>query len=264
MGEAFFLIPAGLLAGLLAGYLGIGGGPIFLPILFFVLRDSISPEHLPRVVVGTSVGAVLFTSISGATRHFIAGNVIHGKWLIFSAGAIIGALSGGLVVSHMPADLLRVLIAVIIALSAVRLLVPGAEISTDGKSNAPHDIWLFPVGVAVGAIASSVGIGGGILSAPILLGFWGLGTRKAAGTSSAITMFLATGGLAGHLFWGAGAEASADFTGWVSARYALMLGIPGAVGAFIGAGLHKWLKPRFFKAAFATLLIAVAIRILFF
>ncbi|MCK5832861.1 sulfite exporter TauE/SafE family protein [bacterium] len=261
--ESLYILPLGLIAGVVAGYLGIGGGAIYLPLLFLVFEGECAPEILPKVCVGTSMGAVFLTSLSAGTAHFRMKNVLVEKWIALSSGALIGSFSGGMIAGSLPSYYLRIVIGVVMILSAIRLLIPRKE--TPGKeSSVSGNVWLFPLGIIIGGVASTVGIGGGILAVPILIGFWRLESRYAAGTSSAMTMILALGGLIGHILWGGGDfEAGRGFLGSVSLEKALLLGIPGAIGAPVGVSLHKKFKSGVFKIIFSVLLILVAIKIVF-
>jgi len=251
------------LGGILAGYLGIGGGPVYLPILFFLFEKDFSPGILPKICIGTSVGAVFLTSLSSGISHHRMGNVVFDKFAFLSAGAFIGSFMGGLIVGALPAGVLTAFIGGVMILAAVRLLIPEGK--TEGPKRKAGDLWLLPIGIAVGAAASSVGIGGGILLVPILISLWGLPPRQAAGTSSAVTIILAAGGLIGHIFWGAGDYAlGSGYLGSVSIEKALFLGIPGAIGAPFGAALHKRFKPTLFRVSFGVFLIIIAIKIVFF
>lgn len=260
--ENWYIIPLGVFAGLLAGYLGIGGGPVYLPILFLILGRDNSPNILPKICIGTSVGAVFLTSLSAGISHHRMGNVLFKKFVYLSTGSLVGSFAGGYIVGVLPAEFLTVLVGAVLILSAIKLILPERN-TEDSSPNLP-DLWLVPIGIAVGAVASSVGIGGGILFVPILIGFWGLSSRSAAGTSSAVTMILAFGALIGHIVWGLGeCDLGEGFWGSVSVEKALLLGIPGAIGAPFGAKLHKVFKPGLFRFFFAGFLILIAVKIVF-
>jgi uncharacterized membrane protein YfcA len=257
------LIPIGFAAGIFAGYLGIGGGPIFVPILFFALANRCPEEVLPKISVATSNGAIIFTGIGSAVRHWQLGHVEIEYFLRLALGALIGAFFGGYIISVLPSQMLTSLIAVVLFLAAVRVAT-AKERSFKNLSDR-NFWWLTPAGILIGAISSTVGIGGGILSVPILAGVVGLRTRNAAGTSSAITFVLSLGSLIGHIYWGKDfTELSRGFVGFVNIPYALMLGVPAAVGAVLGAGLHKRFEPKFFKWIFAAVSAVVAGKIAFF
>ncbi len=125
--------------------------------------------------------------------------------------------------------------------------------------------WLPFVGVFIGLISSTVGVGGGIFVVPFLAGVIGLKTKNAAGTSAAMTVVVSSSSVLGHIFWGRGVPGLIEgCAGFVFVKYALLLGMPAVFGALIGAGFHKKFEPKVFKWIFAALLIAVAIKIAIF
>ncbi len=62
----------GIVAGLLGGLLGIGGGLVTVPALLFIFQQmNFPPDHLMQLAVGTSLGAMVFTSASSAWSHHL-------------------------------------------------------------------------------------------------------------------------------------------------------------------------------------------------
>ncbi|NRA82937.1 MAG: TSUP family transporter, partial [Gammaproteobacteria bacterium] len=66
----------GALSGFLAGLLGIGGGLVIVPVLIALLPLTlIEPQLLMPMVLGTSLAAILLTSISALLAHKRSGNI---------------------------------------------------------------------------------------------------------------------------------------------------------------------------------------------
>ncbi len=89
------VLATGVLAGLLAGLLGIGGGLVFVPALLFVFHhQGIVPEHAMHLAVGTSLAAIVLTSSSSILAHARRENV---DWPVFRGllpGLIVRAALG--------------------------------------------------------------------------------------------------------------------------------------------------------------------------
>jgi uncharacterized protein len=86
--DIYKIIPIGAIAGLMAGILGIGGGFLFVPALLFFMG-------LPmNLATGTSLGAIIFTSIPGLIGKAISVdfNILFG--VIVGIGGIGGARLG--------------------------------------------------------------------------------------------------------------------------------------------------------------------------
>lgn len=103
----------GLVAGTLAGMLGIGGGTVIVPGLFYLFALIHLPEYsLIHMAAGTAMGIMLFTSSASTWAHHVKGDV---QWPIFKQvvpGIAIGVASGTLLSSHIDAHWLEVILGI--------------------------------------------------------------------------------------------------------------------------------------------------------
>ena len=106
---------SGFLVGLLGGTLGLGGGILLVPLM--VLGFGFT-QHLAQ---GTSLAAIIPTSIVGALTHDREGNVDRRAVLWITAGGIPGALDGSLAAVHLPRELLVRLFGVLLLYSGYRI-----------------------------------------------------------------------------------------------------------------------------------------------
>ncbi len=118
-----FLIVIGLFAGFMSGLLGVGGGFIFAPAMFFVLQASGVPEDIALLTAfGTSLAAALPTVLTGALSHTKQGNVVWRDALIMGVAGILTGFIGGNVATLLPVKLLTFLFALILIVGAIRLV----------------------------------------------------------------------------------------------------------------------------------------------
>ena len=108
-------ILTGLFVGVLAGVMGIGGGILLVPIM--VLGFG----FVQHVAQGTSLAAIVPTSIVGAYAHDRAHNVDRAAAAWLSVGGLVGALVGALVAVRLPRELLVRLFGVLLLYSAYRI-----------------------------------------------------------------------------------------------------------------------------------------------
>lgn len=107
----------GLCAGLLSGYVGVGGGFIIVPLLLSVVG-------LPmRKASGTSLIAVLVLAIPGAVEQALFGNIDYLAGLALAVGSIPGAVAGTRLMRRVPERGLRFLFGAVLLLAAVLLVV---------------------------------------------------------------------------------------------------------------------------------------------
>jgi uncharacterized membrane protein YfcA len=108
----------GFLAGILTVLLGVGGGFIMVPAMIYLLGMA------ARVVVGTSLFQILFvTAISTMVHALTTGAVDIVLAALLLTGSVVGAQLGARLASRIPPDWLRLLLASIVLLVALRLAI---------------------------------------------------------------------------------------------------------------------------------------------
>lgn len=107
---------------------------------------------------------------------------------------------------------------------------------------------LVGIGLAAGVFSSLFGVGGGILIVPLLTLIAAYPVREAAATSLGAIGITAAAGVVLYAL-----------RGEVDAGYALLVGVPGAVGAVFGAGLQQRVSGRSLTVAFAALVAGLGI-----
>ncbi len=251
-------LAAGVLAGLLAGYLGIGGGIIYVPVLFYLLPDS---PFKAQIVVGTSCATKSIITLSSIYRHSREDNILFSYYPLF-IGGMIGGFTGANISASLPTDTLQRIIAVVIALLAMYTVYKTFHHHHDQNAAIRKpSFWLLPVGFVIGTIAGGVGGTGGAITVPILLGMFHFPIKKAAGTSSAMVFGLSIISALVYVFRGrlVGCGGSCGF---IDVRAALLLSVTAFPAAQLGVYLHRFGRPKVFYAIFSLMLLAVAIKLI--
>ena len=87
------LVGTGVFAGVLAGLLGVGGGIVIVPVLFFLFQNfGVSPESAMVVATATSLATIIPTSISSIRSHNKKGNVDFALLKRWAAFIFIGVI----------------------------------------------------------------------------------------------------------------------------------------------------------------------------
>lgn len=111
-GEILLFLLTGVVAGTLSGLLGIGGGLVVVPILTLAFHFMEMPQdHLMQVAVGTSLGAMIFTTISSAWAHIRQQAVSWRDVKNLAPGIILGAISGAWIADILPSSKLKLIFA---------------------------------------------------------------------------------------------------------------------------------------------------------
>lgn len=115
----------GMIGGILAGLLGVGGGIVIVPVLFWVLHTfKIAPEHASHLAVATSLATIIPTSISSMRSHGKRGTVDRDLLRLWGPAVFIGALVGGGLAKVVSGEHLRLIFGVVGILVAINMALP--------------------------------------------------------------------------------------------------------------------------------------------
>ncbi|MER6230103.1 sulfite exporter TauE/SafE family protein [[Kitasatospora] papulosa] len=238
MSPLILALVAGAVIGLALGALGGGGSVLTVPALIYLL--GFSP------VSATTAGLIIVaaTSATALYAHARDGNVAWRTGALFAAAGTVPAVLAGAAAGHLPAAALTTAFAVVATLAAVRMLRPsGAEPPERIRPAAAAG-----AGAGLGAVTGFLGVGGGFLAVPALVGVLGLRMKQAVGTSllvitvNSLAALTARAGTGGDLRW----EVIAPFTG------------AAILGAWDGKRLASKITGPTLQRVFAFVLLGVA------
>jgi len=116
----------GLVAGVIAGTLGVGGGIVLVPAFVRFLNMDI------RTAVGTSSVIIVFTALSAAIKHYELGNVqFKAVWVVVVL-SVAGAYLGASLTSLISPRALRMTFAIFIFLVSVQMFVKALQMPASG------------------------------------------------------------------------------------------------------------------------------------
>ena len=255
------LLAVGLVAGVLAGLLGVGGGIVIVPALYllFHLLD-IEPTILMHLAVGTSLATIIPTSVRSVLKHRQKGAVnmdilrLWGPWLFF--GATIGAVSAAYI-STTGLTLVFGLIALTVSIHmsfAKADLVIANTMPTNATGKA--------IPLIVGYFSTLMGIGGGTLGVPIMTLFR-VPIHQAVATAAGFGVIIAVPATIGFIIAGLGAAQLPPYSlGYVSLIGFALIVPATLVSVPLGVKLAHWLNPNLLRKAFALFLGLTALRML--
>ncbi len=250
------LLACGVIAGLLAGLLGVGGGLVIVPVIAGVLSAAaLGGEHVQHLAVGTSLAVMVFTSASSVRSHHHKGAV---DWSIvrrMAPAMVAGTLVGSAMASRVSGAWLSWFFVVYAYAVAVQMLIgrqppAGREVPGPGSLSA--------TGGAIGMVSSWVGIGGGSMSVPFM-SWCNVPMHRAIGTSAALGWPIAVSGAIGYLASGWHAPGLPwGSVGFIYMPGMLALMVMTVVCAPLGARLAHRLPVSKLKKAFALLMVVMA------
>jgi uncharacterized protein len=263
----------GLVVGALGTLIGVGGGFVLVPLLFFL-----HPEMEPEQVTAISLFCVTLNALSGSVQFLIKRQIHLKAGLLFAACSIPGALAGVMATQHVARGQFENVYAVFICVMASYLLWRSFVLGKKGRAaegNSLPEVSArgYVLGAAtsswVGFIAGFFGVGGGIIHVPFLNRVLRFPVRYATATSQFILALTTGAAVIKHYYANSfryiteqlSSDVTHPFTG---GSFVIMLAVGMVGGAQIGAWASRRMNPAVVIRILAIVLIGVAARILFF
>lgn len=224
----------GLIAGVFAGFFGVGGGILIVPLLILVVQAD------QRQASVTSLVAIIPTSLVAASTFLVSGSVpldqtVFG--LIIAIGSTITAPLGAWALRTWNTVTVRWIFITILLIAAIQVLYQLPDRNSHLEWSTATVLVLIASGAAMGFVAGLLGVGGGLLIVPLLVIGFGVSDLTAKALSL-IAMFPAA--ISGTI-----GSARAGVVDW---KAGISLGIPMALASTVGVWLAtitpvEWASP---------------------
>ena len=244
----------GLLAGYLAGLLGIGGGFIVVPALTFLfLKDPLTAPWAIHMAVATSLSTMLVTSLSSLLAHHRKGAIHWPLVRSMAVGLTAGAILGAIIADFLHGEILIRTFGLFAVLAGLQLILVRHR---DGEIPLPGQPSVSATGGFIGFISALIGIGGGAMTVPWLL-WHGVRPQRAVATSAACGYPIAIAGSFSFVVLGQGSGMPDATLGYVHLRAFAGIALLGALAAPLGAASVHRLPPGAVKRVFGVFLALV-------
>lgn len=234
---------AGLFAGILAGFLGIGGGTVLVPLL-------VALGYQPVQAVATSSLSIVITATSGTIQNWRMGYINYKNIFTIGLPALVTAQIGAYLADLFPPYLLlaafAILLLVNIYLIQLRKSLKAREETRDRQTkNSENKATLSRLGTGAiaGLLAGLFGVGGGVIMVPLQILLLGEKIKAAIQTSLGVIVITSISACLGHAFRGN--------VVWVEG---LLLGFGGLLGVQVSTRFLPKLPDQVVSLAFRTLL----------
>lgn len=239
MSTLILALAAGAVIGLALGALGGGGSVLAVPALIYLLGFT------PAAATTASLIIVTATSATALYTHATSGNVRWKTGILFAAAGIVPAIAAATLATRLPEAVLTAAFAAIAALAALRMLKPPHP---EQQPRPARPARAAGAGAGLGAVTGFLGVGGGFLAVPALVGVLGLRMRAAVGTSLLVITVNSLAALAAR----AGTSTPLDWTVIAPFTGAAIL------GAWDGKRLASKISGPTLQRIFAIVLLTVA------
>lgn len=266
--HAALLIVLGAVVGACGTLIGAGGGFMLVPLLLLL-----DPSLDPRTITAISLAVVCANALSGSIAYGRLGRIDYAAGGVFALATLPGAVLGAVAIAHVTRGGFSAVFGVALiglALASLRRATPPSAPPT------PHPSWWerrlversgeaheyrfdvrigIALSVAVGFIASLLGIGGGVVHVPALVLLLGFPVHIATATSHFTLVFTALAATLVHVLRG-------DLSGPTIAIQVLLL-VAGVIpGAQLGARWAKRVQGTWVMRLLAGALALIGVRLI--
>ena len=210
------LVLLGTSVGVLSGFFGIGGGTILVPLLLLLGYET-------KVAIGISVIQMVFSSAYGSYLNQKKGTLNIYMIFVVGVGGFIGALLSGFITSELNDEVLELIFLSFAIFALLRLFF---KTKANQAQKDVHKGILFVIGLFLGTLSMSIGVGGSIILVPILVGFLHVPLKQAVSAGLFFVVFSSVAGLISHSF-----SENLDYVSGV------IIGSVSLVGVYIGIHL---------------------------
>lgn len=257
-----FFITVGGVAGTAAGLLGIGGGIIYVPILLYFLEQKFSPGNLlPVVSVSTSLAIIMVSAINGVYGHWKNNNFIVYDFPYLLSGGLLGAIAASLILTILHSSQFILLLAIFQLVMGGNILFVSNGEDAIAQIVTRSKLRLGFIGFISGSVSSFFGVGGGIITVPLLHLWEKYPITKSIGASTGFMIFVSFISLSSYFLQGG--YPLSYFPEILGTIYlpAFLAIVPSAfIFARFGANLASRINSRNLTRYFGILLILLALR----
>ncbi|MGK0256067.1 MAG: putative membrane protein YfcA, partial [Arcobacteraceae bacterium] len=191
------LILLGIITGFVAGFFGVGGGMILVPMLLLYGFDM-------KSAVAISIMQMVFSSIYGTLLNYKKDKNILKDGIVIGLGGFLGGSLSGFIVPSIDGQYLKYLFLFIILLAVIKIYLTPTEHTKVVKKHSKSSLAL--IGFIIGIIAMSIGVGGSVILTPILVGYMFYKLKEATTLGLFFVIFSSVAGfislsISGHMLY---------------------------------------------------------------
>jgi uncharacterized protein len=257
------LLAVGLVVGFAAGLIGIGGGVLIVPFLYFFYAHELGGFALPEtmhaaIAHATSLFVIVGTAAKGSYSYHKVRLIEWRVAVPVGIASMLGGVLGARLAIVLPGSLLKLSFGVFLILSAVHLL--AQRTATEEKPISTSLLRTTITGILVGTLSGLMGVGGGILALPLLMYLLHVSLTRAAATSLAVVGFAAISGAVTYAVSGADIAARPPHSfGYIDLGAGLPLLLGSLISVHWGTLVNRRIGVRVLRSIFAAVFMVMGL-----
>jgi len=260
----------GFLSAFVGSLVGLGGGIVFVPAMLF-LYDTVEAFSwaTPQTIVGISLITMVFTGMSSTLAYYKLKRVDVRTGVIFLIGSLPGSVFGSWMNTKMDLQSFSIYFGILMLVVFFMMLIDrekllkNKQLEITDKTRTfvidnetyQYNVQIVPAFIlsfAVGLLSGLFGIGGGTISVPAMILFFGIPVQIAIGTSMFMIFFISiisstTHIVLGHIVW----------------KYMLFFIIGSYIGGTVGARTSKLFTGKTLEWFLKIVIVIAAIRLIY-
>jgi len=264
--DFLILLLLGIIAGVVAGLFGLGGGILFTPILFVVFSNAGIKDPVV-LTIGSSLFCTFIASLASSVRQFQQHNFYWREGMHVGVLGAAGVYLGKLVITspYYSKEEFVIFFSLLLLYVAYMFARRGKRQSSGLEQSTRPVSWAQATvtGGLGGFVAALACIGGGGVMVPLMNLLYKKEFARAVSISSLAIVFISLSGWIQLAFFNGVTHALTGYhIGYVDFGAALPLAAGGLVGGFVGALFNLKIDRRYLQYAFSILAIGMAIKLL--
>lgn len=256
----------GFISGITTALFGFGGGFITVPLLYALISlvwgaQSDTGSVAMQIAVATSTCVMIFSSTLSSRAHYLKGNL---NWVIIRPFIIpisVGGILGAIVALSVDSALIRWIFIAYLIVTILDCFIRPGFMQTEAEGIKASRGGIFsdtPIGVVIGAVAAFLGVGGSVMTVP-LMRRRGASMIQAAAFANPLTLPMAITGTFTYFYFAINkhVDLGTGFLGMIYLKGALILIAASWLGIRFAGLLMPYLSDKRHAQSYPLLLLVV-------
>ena len=186
--DYILLFLLGSIGAFLSGFLGVGGGIVYIPILdYFLTKMGLSGDGLVKGILANSLFTIIFSGSVSSYKQYKMGNFYPREILLTAATGVLTAVGMTLLIKSgtwYSKTVFNYVFASMLLVIALRMFISKSKPAIENiKAKAAG---LYTTGFFAGIITAMSGLGGGVIMTPIFTDVLKMDIKKASAISNGV------------------------------------------------------------------------------